>query len=256
MVSGFIVALFTEMWGFPLSLFIITSLSGSGGLPYQFDNLMYYFIQPRNPGDIAFTNMPTSFLVEYAFARTVTLLSIFPIIYGWFELKKKINSGLVTTGPYAYSRNPQYVGFILFTVGMILYWPTLITIPMGCILCIAYLKLASREEKELKQNFKDTYQTYAQKVPKFLGRESFKIFRLPKNLSLMEKTVVIALLLPFILWFGESLLGLFAGEAFVRAYWLPIAYVLPIHIGVVISIILLVPASLITVFKSLQKRKE
>ena len=66
MITGFIIALFTEMWGFPLSLFVITSLAGSGGLPYQFDNLMYYFIRPRTTSDVAFTNVPLSFLTEYA----------------------------------------------------------------------------------------------------------------------------------------------------------------------------------------------
>ena len=190
------------------------------------------------------------------FTRAVTLLSIFPIIYGWFYLKKNIDSGLVTGGPYSYSRNPQYIGFILFTVGMVLYWPTLITIPMGCILCVAYFKLALKEEKELKQTFKDTYPMYAQKVPRFIGRKTFKIFSLPKGLSFIEKMVVAALILPFILWFGESLLGLFAGEAFVRAYWLPISYILPVHIGVVISVGLLTLVGIYTLIKRRKIKKK
>jgi protein-S-isoprenylcysteine O-methyltransferase Ste14 len=206
MVTGFIIALFTEMWGFPLSLFVITSLTGSNVLPYQFDNLMYYLIRQKSSSDIAFTDMPTSFFIEYAVARGITLLSMFPIICGWFHLKKSINVGLVTSGPYAYSRNPQYVGFILFVIGMVLYWPSLITIPMGCILGMAYLKLALDEEGELRQGFKDAYQRYAEKVPRFFGRKTFKIFRLPRGLNLTEKTVVLALLVPFILWFLESLL--------------------------------------------------
>ncbi|MGD0645021.1 MAG: isoprenylcysteine carboxylmethyltransferase family protein [Candidatus Bathyarchaeia archaeon] len=256
MVTGFIVALFTEMWGFPLSIFVITSLSGSGGLPYQFDNLMYYFVRPRIAGDIAFTNMPISFWLEYTTARGIALLSILPIIYGWFHLKKNINTGLVTGGPYAYSRNPQYVGFILFTVGMVLYWPTLITIPMGCVLCFAYFKLALKEEKELKQTFKDTYPNYAEKVPRFAGKSLFKIFRLPRTLSLTEKAVVLAFLVPFVLWFAESVLAVFMGDTFVRTYWFPIAYILPIHIGVVISMVLLFSIGVVTVFKSYVKRRK
>ncbi len=256
MITGFIIALFTEMWGFPLSLLVITSLAGSGGLPYQFDNLMYFLIQPKNPADAAFINVPTSFLIEYCFARAVTFLSIFPIIYGWFTLKKNLNSGLVTSGPYAYSRNPQYIGFILFTVGMVLYWPTLITIPMGCVLCFAYFRLALTEEKQLKEIFKETYNAYAQGVPRFIGRKTSRIFRLPRGLSLIEKMVVVTLVLPFVLWFGESLLGLFAGEAFVRAYWLPIAYFLPVHIGVVISLALLVPIGVYAITSKLLQRKK
>jgi hypothetical protein len=253
MMTGFIIALFTEMWGFPLSLFIITSLIGSSGLPYQFDNLMYFFIKARTPTDAAFTNMPATFFIEYSIARGITLLSILPIIYGWFHLKKNINSGLVTSGPYSFSRNPQYIGFILFTIGMVLYWPTLITIPMGFILCVAYYKLAIREEKELKKTYGETYARYAEKVPRFVGKNLFKIFRLPRNLRFTEKVVAFAFFIPFVLWFSESLLGLLAGETVVRTYWLPIAYLFPVHIGVVISIVLLLPIGL---FYLWQKNKK
>lgn len=257
MVTGFIIALYTEMWGFPLSIFVITSLAGSSGLPYQFDNLMYYFSRPISSNDIAFFNMPTSFLVEYTFARGLTLLSLFPIIYGWFHLKRNISDGLVQDGPYAYSRNPQYVGFILFTVGMVLYWPTLITIPMGCVLCGAYLWLARSEEKELREKFKDSYRDYTAKVPRFVGRSFLKIFRLPKGLNATEKTVEVALLVPFLLWFSESLVALLGTETLVREYWFPIAYWLPIHIGVVISVVLLVAISAATAIKGyVEKRKK
>lgn len=177
MITGFVIALFTEMWGLPLSLLVISSSAGSGGLPYQFDNLMYFLVQPKNPSDAAFVNIPLAFLVEYTLARAVTFISIFPIIYGWFTLKKNLTSGLVTSGPYRYSRNPQYIGFILFTIGMVLYWPTLLTIPMGTVLCLAYLKLAYTEEKRLKLTFKESYKTYSEETPRFVGKrtENFKV---------------------------------------------------------------------------------
>jgi hypothetical protein len=76
-------------------------------------------------------------------------------------------------------------------------------------------------------------------------------------LGWQEKLVVAALVLPFVLWFGEALLGLFLGEAFVRAYWLPIAYVFPVHIGVVVSLAILTPIGVYTAVKwLLQKRKK
>ena len=90
MVTGFIVALFTEMWGFPLSLFVITTLGGNSQLPYQFDNLMYYFTRTRSSSDVAFSNPPPAWLAEYILARGIALLSLLPIIYGWFYLKKNI----------------------------------------------------------------------------------------------------------------------------------------------------------------------
>jgi methanethiol S-methyltransferase len=249
MITGFIVALFTEMWGFPLSLFVITTLGGNTSLPYQFDNLMYFFTQTRSPSDIAFFNPSFAWLAEYVLARGVALLSLLPIIYGWFYLKKNINNGLVTKGPYAYSRNPQYIGFILFVVGMTLYWPTLITIPMACVLCFAYYRLAINEEKNIAKTFEDQYQEYSHKVPRFLGRNTFKIFRLPRKLTVTEYIVEAALLIPFAVWFAEALVGLVWGTAFVRAYWLSIAYVLPVHIGVIISLVLLFPVGVAALVK-------
>src|SRR3989339_1070976 len=233
------------MWGFPLSLFVITSLSGEKGLPYQFDNLAYYFTQTRTVDDITFSNPPIAFRVEFVLARGLALLSIFPIIYGWNHLKKNLNRGLVTNGPYAYSRNPQYVGFILFTVGMMLYWPTLITVPMGIILCIAYYMLAVKEEKEMRETFGDTYREYAHKVPRFFGKETYKIFRLPKLESLIESLVAVAFIIPLLLWFAEALGAWgFGLESLISSYWVPIAYFLPIHIGVVIALTLFVIAGL------------
>jgi methanethiol S-methyltransferase len=248
MITGFIVALFTEMWGIPLSLLVITSL-GVSSLPHQFDNLMYYFTQNKSSSDIAFYNPPFAWLAEYTLVRGVALLSILPIINGWFYLKRNINNGLVTNGTYAFSRNPQYIGFILFVVGMVLYWPTLITIPMACILCFAYYRLAISEERVNAKTFGAQYVEYSRQVPRFLGRKAFKIFRLPRKLSVTERIVVTALLVPFILWFAEALVGIALGANWVIAYWFPIAYVLPVHIGVIISLVLLFPVGITALFK-------
>jgi uncharacterized protein YacL len=191
-----------------------------------------------------------AFRVEYILARGLVLLSVLPIIYGWFYLKKNINRGLVTDGPYAYSRNPQYVGFVLFVVGMTLYWPTLITVPMGVILCFAYYKLAVNEEKDLHETFGESYSEYTRKVPRFVGRETLKIFRLPRLLNFTEVLVTAAIIIPFFVWFAEAVAAWGLGmESLVSSYWMPVAYLLPIHIGVVISLILFALAGLATLFK-------
>ena len=102
-------------------------------------------------------------------------------------------------------------------------------------------RLSISEEKRLAKTFDKQYREYTHRVPRFLGREAFKIFQLPKELSFTEGLVEAALIIPFILWFAEALVGVVAGTVFVRTYWFPIAYALPIHIGVVISLLLLLP---------------
>ena len=77
---------------------------------------------------------------------------------------------LATTGPYAYIRHPQYVGFMLIMLGFLLQWPTLITLIMFPILVAMYVKLARREEHEVLAEFGDAYQRYLTRTPAFIPR--------------------------------------------------------------------------------------
>jgi len=77
---------------------------------------------------------------------------------------------LATTGPYAYIRHPQYVAFIVIMLGFLLQWPTLLTVAMFPILAWAYVRLARREEEEVRVTFGDTYAQYAAVTPSFVPR--------------------------------------------------------------------------------------
>ena len=74
---------------------------------------------------------------------------------------------LATSGPYAYVRHPQYVGFVLIMIGFLLQWPTLITLVMFPILAAMYARLARREERELEATFGEEYARYAATTPAF-----------------------------------------------------------------------------------------
>jgi hypothetical protein len=95
-------------------------------------------------------------------------------------------------------------------------------------------------------------------VPRFVGKETYKIFRLPKPENFVEILVSSAILIPFLLWFVEALVGWGLGlESLVISYWGPIAYLLPIHIGVVLGLTLFVIAGLTMVTKRyIAKKKE
>ena len=79
---------------------------------------------------------------------------------------------LATTGPYAYVRHPQYDGFILIMFGFLMQWPTLLTLIMFPVLVTMYLRLARREEREVREEFGEEYGSYAVRTPAFLPRLS------------------------------------------------------------------------------------
>jgi len=165
--SAFVVALFVEMYGFPVTIYL---LSG--------------WLQSRNPGVDWFTH-DAGHLLEMAFGWRSNphfgpfhLLS-FVLIGGgfvmiaaaWRELFEAQKNGiLATAGPYAYVRHPQYVGFVLVLLGFLVQWPTLLTLAMFPVLVGMYVRLARREEEEVRARFGDVYDRYAAEVPGFLPR--------------------------------------------------------------------------------------
>jgi protein-S-isoprenylcysteine O-methyltransferase Ste14 len=75
---------------------------------------------------------------------------------------------LITTGPYKYSRNPQYVGMVLFFAGSMLFFNSLYTSITGLIGIIWFLLLPFIEEPWLEEQIKEEYYKYRKKVPRFL----------------------------------------------------------------------------------------
>jgi methanethiol S-methyltransferase len=164
--SAFIVALFTEMYGFPLTLFF---LSG--------------WLQSRFP-EVDWFSHDAGHLLEMLFGWRANphfgpfhLLSFLLIIGGGFVLIAKAwkvlyeaqrQGAVATTGPYAYVRHPQYSGFILILVGFFLQWPTLLTGLMLPVLIVMYVRLARREEREALSEFGDAYRRYMAQVPGFV----------------------------------------------------------------------------------------
>ncbi len=165
--SAFIVALFTEMYGFPLTIYL---LSG--------------WLQSRYPGVDWFAH-DSGHLLEELFGWRANphfgpfhLLS-FVFIGGGFILLSNAwkvlyaaqkSQTLATTGPYASIRHPQYAGFVLIMFGFLLQWPTLLTLLMFPILVYMYVRLARREEREVLAEFGEPYARYAAQTPAFFPR--------------------------------------------------------------------------------------
>ncbi len=157
--EAFIVALYTEMYGFPLTIYFLTSVWGME-IPFA-----------HVKGHLWSTLLglgETGAMIEMFIGGVVTFLGISLVIAGWERIYRAKNQELVTNGVYAYIRHPQYTGIIIAAFGALIHWPTLPTLLMLPILITAYYKLAKREEKEMEKKFGEVYQGYRKRVPMFL----------------------------------------------------------------------------------------
>ena len=162
--SAFIIALFVEMYGFPLTIYLISGwlVRQHPGLdPFSHDaghlwnTLLGWKINPHfDPLHIV-----SNVLI---FAGFVLLSASWKVLY---EAQKAHT--LAITGPYARVRHPQYDGFIIIMLGFLLQWPTLITLIMFPILVFMYVRLARREEREVLLEFGETYRRYMLSTPAF-----------------------------------------------------------------------------------------
>ncbi|MBU1223800.1 MAG: isoprenylcysteine carboxylmethyltransferase family protein [Gammaproteobacteria bacterium] len=165
--SAFIVALFTEMYGFPLTIYL---LSG--------------WLQSRYPG-VDFLSHDAGHLLEIMFGWRTNphfgpfhLLSFVFIGSGFWLLSSawkvlyaaQHSQTLAVTGPYATIRHPQYAGFVLIMLGFLVQWPTILTLAMFPVLVLMYVRLARREEREVAAEFGEAYARYAARVPAFFPR--------------------------------------------------------------------------------------
>lgn len=165
--SAFLVALFTEMYGFPLTIYL---LSG--------------WLANRIPGIDPFSHDAGHLLEELFGWRgnphfgPFHLLSNILIVAGFWMLSSawrvlyavQRQHTLATTGPYAKIRHPQYAGFVIIMFGFLLQWPTIVTVAMFPVLVYMYVRLARAEEKEAYAEFEDEYSKYAERVPAFFPR--------------------------------------------------------------------------------------
>jgi len=165
--SAFIVALFTEMYGFPLSIFFL-----SGWLQSSFPDVDWFAHESGHFWEMIFGWRSNPHLGLFHWASIGFIFAGFAMLSAaWPVLQRAIRSGtLAKTGIYAKIRHPQYVAFILIMVGFLVQWPTIFTLIMFPVLLVMYWRLALKEEREAEAKFGQVYETYKQRTPRFFPR--------------------------------------------------------------------------------------
>ena len=165
--SAFLVALFAEMYGFPLTIYFL-----SGWLQSRYPNVDWFSHDAGHLLEMMFgwkTNPHAGpfHILSFVFigGGFILISAAWKVLYDAQQTR-----GLATTGPYSYVRHPQYVGFILVMFGFLLQWPTILTLAMFPVLTVMYVKLAHTEEQDARAEFGDAYDRYASEVPGFIPK--------------------------------------------------------------------------------------
>ena len=165
--SAFLVALFAEVYGFPLTLYFL-----SGWLQTRYPNVDWLSHDAGHLLEMIFGWKANPHFGPFHILSNVLIIAgFFVISASWrvlYEAQRK--RALATTGPYSYVRHPQYVGFILVMFGFLLQWPTLLTLAMFPVLVWMYVRLARSEEQDAIAEFGEDYRQYARSVPAFFPR--------------------------------------------------------------------------------------
>ena len=165
--SAFIVALFVEMYGFPLTIFLLSGwlqkrAPGTDLLAHDAGHLWETIFGFKGDPHFSAMHILSNVLI---FAGFMVLASAWRVLYRAQRVR-----GLATTGIHARMRHPQYVGFVIIMFGFLIQWPTILTLAMFPVLVLMYVRLALREEADAAEEFGSDWNEYARHTPRFFPR--------------------------------------------------------------------------------------
>lgn len=164
--SSFLVALFVEMYGFPLTIYFLTSWLGS-----KYPVVNPFSHEHGHLWGVFFGSGTGHFSWPHVLSNILIVVGALTISSGWKSVHSAAGK-VANEGLYRYVRHPQYTGFILVIIGFLVQWPTIITVAMAPILIARYVRLAKKEEAVMLEQFPVEYAAYIKDKPRFFPRFS------------------------------------------------------------------------------------
>ena len=163
--AAFIVALFTEMYGVPLTIYLFWGwlagrFEGLDLLTHDAGHLWQTLLGWKGDPHLNPIHLLSSVLIGGGF---ILLARSWAVLHAAQRQRR-----LATTGPYARIRHPQYAGFVLIMLGFLVQWPTLLTLAMFPVLVWMYVRLARAEEREVATEFGDEWRQWAARTPSWV----------------------------------------------------------------------------------------
>ncbi len=159
LVQAFIIALYAEMYGFPLTIYLLVRWFGLDRT-YVNANLWSTLVGLGETG----------MMISMVFGYVLLFIGIGLFAQGWRELyRARAQKRLATGGLYGLVRHPQYLGLFIGLFGEgVVHWPTLFSVGLFPAIVLAYGVLARKEERRVLEQFGDVYRSYQRQVPMFV----------------------------------------------------------------------------------------
>nr|CCD32088.1 Conserved hypothetical protein [Methylocystis sp. SC2] len=162
LVQAFIIAFYAEMYGFPITIYLLTRLFNLDVAGTFWDGNLWVYL----------TGVKRAMIVSMIAGYIISFFGILLVIAGWREVHRASKQRrLAIGGPYALIRHPQYTGFFLALFGEgVVHWPTIFSLAAFPVIIFAYALLARKEERQMLIEFGDEYREYQRRVPMFVPR--------------------------------------------------------------------------------------